>query len=201
VSGKVYLETDRLILRRFTGGDVDNLVELDSDPEVTRYLTRAMPVREEVATRTIPWMLAYYDEHPGYGTWAAIEKASHQFIGWFHLRPAHDDGREDEPELGYRLRRSSWGNGFATEASRALIGKAFSELGARRVFALTMAVNAGSRRVMEKAGMRHIRTFTTTWPEKLDGDEEGDVEYAITRQEWESSQRPVNRLRDGRGGT
>ena len=59
------------------------------------------------------------------------------------------------------------------------------------MFALTMAVNAGSRRVMEKAGLRHMRTFQTTWPEKLPGDEHGDVEYAITREEWEADHRPA----------
>ena len=188
---EVYLETDRLTLRRFTDADVDHLVELDSDPEVTRYLTLAKPVREEVATRTIPRMLDYYEQHPGFGTWAAVEKSTRAFTGWFHLRPAHEDGRDDEPELGYRFRRASWGKGYATEGSRALIDKAFTELGARRVFALSMAVNAGSRRVMEKAGLRHMRTFQTTWPEKLPGDEHGDVEYAITREEWEADHRPA----------
>ena len=182
----VYLATDRLTLRRFTDADVDALVELDSDPEVTRFLTRARPVREKVARETIPRMIAYYEDHPGFGTWAAIEKATGDFIGWFHLRPAHEDGRDDEPELGYRMRRAAWGKGYATEGSRALIDRAFNDLGARRVFALTMAVNTGSRRVMEKAGLRYIRTFTTTWPERLPGDEHGDVEYSITRAEWEA---------------
>jgi len=181
----LYLETDRLILRRFTDADVDALVELDSDPEVTRYLTGARPVRENVAGETLPVMLRYYDDHPGFGTWAAIERASGDFIGWFHLRPAHEAGRDDEPELGYRLRRASWGRGYATEGGRALVDKAFTDLGARRVFAQTMAVNLGSRRVMEKAGLRQVRTFRGTWPERLPGDEHGDVEYAITRDEWE----------------
>ena len=181
-----YLETDRLRLRRFTDDDVDALVELDSDPEVTRYLTRALPIRDEVANRTIPRIIAYYDEHPGFGTWAAIEKATGAFIGWFHLRPAHENGRDDEPELGYRFRLSAWGKGYATEGGRALVDKAFTELGARRVFALTMSVNAGSRRVMEKVGMRYLRTFHGDWPEGLPGAEHGDVEYEITRAEWES---------------
>ena len=76
--------------------------------------------------------------------------------------------------------RSAWGRGYATEGSRALVDKAFAELGARRVHASTMAVNAGSRRVMEKAGMRFVRTFVMDWPVRIEGDEEGDVEYAIT---------------------
>jgi RimJ/RimL family protein N-acetyltransferase len=47
-----------------------------------------------------------------------------------------------------------------------------------------MAVNAASRRVMEKTGLRYVRTFHAEWPDRIDGDEHGDVEYAITRQEW-----------------
>ena len=91
----------------------------------------------------------------------------------------------DEPELGYRLRAASWGLGYATEGSRALVDLAFRELGAERVFAETMAVNTASRRVMEKAGLRYVRTFHQEWPDRIEGDEHGDVEYALTRAEWE----------------
>ena len=115
--------------------------------------------------------------------WAAIERESGRFLGWFHLRPLEADP-PDEPELGYRLVRAAWGRGYGSEGSRALIDKAFAQLGARRVHASTMAVNIGSRRVMEKAGMRLVRLFHGEWPERIPGDEEGDVEYAITREEW-----------------
>ena len=91
----------------------------------------------------------------------------------------------DHPELGYRLRAASWGLGYATEGSRALVDLAFRELGAERVFAETMAVNTASRRVMEKAGLRYVRTFHQEWPDRIEGDEHGDVEYALTRAEWE----------------
>jgi RimJ/RimL family protein N-acetyltransferase len=110
--------------------------------------------------------------------------ATGQFLGWFHLRPP-EGAPVDEPELGYRLRRSAWGQGYATEGSRALIHKAFSELGARRVFAETMAVNSASRRVMEKAGLRLVRTFRRPWPDPIEGDEHGEVEYALSKAEWE----------------
>jgi RimJ/RimL family protein N-acetyltransferase len=112
-----------------------------------------------------------------------MERSTGAFLGWFHLRP--DKGAPaDEPELGYRLRRSAWGQGYTTEGSRALIDKAFHELGARRVVASTMVVNTASWRVMEKSGMRRVRLFHADWPVKIDGDEHGDVEYAITREEW-----------------
>lgn len=182
---QVFLETDRLVLRRFTEDDVDLLVDLDADPEVMRYINGGMPTsRAEVADEVLPAFLGYYQRYPGYGFWAAIEKATGQFLGWFHFRPK-PDGYDDEPELGYRLRRSAWGQGYATEGLRALIDKGFAEFGVQRVFAETMAVNTASRRVMEKAGLRYARAFHAAWPVRIPGDEHGDVEYALDRDEWE----------------
>lgn len=180
----VYLETERLVLRRLTAGDVDALVELDSDPAVMRFVNGGRATgREEIEGDILPVWLRYYERGGGFGFWAAIEKASGAFIGWFHLRP-RAEGAPDEPELGYRLRAASWGLGYATEGSRALVDHAFRELGAARVTAETMAVNTASRRVMEKAGLRYARTFFAAWPEKIEGGEYGDVEYALTRAEW-----------------
>jgi RimJ/RimL family protein N-acetyltransferase len=180
----VYLETERLLLRRVTAGDAGLLVELDSDPEVMRFITGGRPTpREEIESEILPAWLEYYEGETGYGYWAAIERAGGAFVGWFHLRP-HDDDLPHEPELGYRLRAASWGRGYATEGSRALIDRAFRELGAERVTATAMAVNAASRRVMEKAGLRYARTFHQDWPDRIEGEEFGDVEYALTRAEW-----------------
>jgi RimJ/RimL family protein N-acetyltransferase len=63
--------------------------------------------------------------------------------------------------------------------------RAFEELGVRRVVASTMVVNIASRRVLEKAGLRFVRTFHQPWPDHLDGEEKGDVEYALPRSEWQ----------------
>jgi RimJ/RimL family protein N-acetyltransferase len=188
----VYLQTERLTLRRLTADDLADLVDLDSDPAVMFYVTggRATP-RTEMRDVILPWWLAYYDRHEGFGFWAAISSADRQFLGWFHFRPHPDgprpDGTRAGAELGYRLRRSAWGKGYATEGSRALIRKGFTELGVDRVFAETMAVNIASRRVMEKAGLRYLRTFHQDWPDRIPGDEHGDVEYALTRTEWAAS--------------
>jgi RimJ/RimL family protein N-acetyltransferase len=180
----VFLQTERLVLRRFTESDVDNLVALDSDPDVMHYITGGRPTpREELRDDYIPTYLAYYRKYPGYGFWAVVEKSSDRFIGWFHLRPGPDDP-SDVAELGYRLRKSVWGKGYATEGARALIDRTFTEFDTRRVYATTMAVNIGSRRVMEKAGLTFVRTFHQDWPDPIPGDEFGDVEYAQTRAEW-----------------
>ena len=184
----VFLETERLVLRRFSMADVDNLVSLDADPDVMRFVTGGIPTsRDEIESDFLPAFLTYYDRYDGYGFWAVIEKATGEFLGWFHFRP-RPQAAAGEVELGYRLRKSAWGNGYATEGSRALIRKGFTELGVQRVVAEAMAVNAASRRVMEKAGLRLVRTFHQPWPYPIDGDQHGDVEYALDKASWQQDQ-------------
>ena len=181
----VFLETERLVLRRFTPADADLLVELYSDPDVMRFISGGRPTpREEIQDDILPRFLGYYERFAGYGYWAAIEKSTGEFVGWFHFRPRGGSDPE-EVELGYRLRPSAWGKGYATEGSRALIAKGFSEFGVQRVVASTMAVNLASRRVMEKAGLALVRAFHQSSPDVIEGAEHGDVEYALSRAEWE----------------
>lgn len=186
----VLLETERLMLRRFGAQDVDALVELDADPQVMRFISDGAPTsRAEICTDVLPGFLSYYEESHGHGFWAAIERSSGEFVGWFHLRPGANAPR-DEPELGYRLRRAAWGRGLATEGSLALIERAFTELGASRVTASTLEVNRASRSVMDKAGLRLARSFNLRWPDVIDGEQHAAVEYALTREEWEAAHRP-----------
>lgn len=183
----VFLETERLVLRQFTTDDVENLFDLDSDPQVMHFITGGRGTSREYIEQTLlPYWLKFYDESPALGCWAAADGTTGEFLGWFHFRPG-DGHPDDEPELGYRLRKSAWGKGYATEASRALIDKGFTEFGVRRVLAETMSVNTASRRVMEKCGMRLLRVFHADWPDKIPGDELGDVEYGLDRAEWGSA--------------
>jgi len=88
-SMQVFLETERLVLRRFTDDDVENLVELDSDPEVMRFINGGRPTaRDEIENEVLPAFLDHYERYAGYGFWAAVEKSTDRFIGWFHFRPA-----------------------------------------------------------------------------------------------------------------
>ncbi|WP_242910839.1 GNAT family N-acetyltransferase [Actinomadura terrae] len=176
---KVFLETDRLLLRRFTEADVDDLVILDGDPEVMRFLTGEPTPRDEIENDVLPRILCDYARGPA-GRWAAHERSTGEFVGWLALQPP-DDGDPTEVELGYRLKSSVWGRGYATEGARALIRKGFADLGVRRVWAQTMAVNTASRRVMEKAGLRYVRTFYPQFDDPLPGTEHGEVEYDLER--------------------
>ncbi len=182
---QVFLEAQRLVLRRFTMADSGNLASLDADPEVMRLVTGGIPTsREEIENEVLPAFLGYHQRYEGYGFWAAIEKATGEFLGWFHFRP-REDAAPGEVDLGYRLRKSAWGKGYATEGSRALIRKGFTEFSVQRVVAEAMAVNQASRRVMEKAGLRMVRTFHQPWPYPIDGDQFGDVEYALDKTDWQ----------------
>lgn len=177
------LHTTRMILRDVEPGDLDALLALDADPGVKRYIDGGLAVDRDEIAEMLEFWLTIPERAPGSGFFAAIEVDTERFLGWFHLRPRLKDPI-DEPELGYRLHRDTWGRGLATEGSIALVDHAFEDLGAVRVWAETMTVNTASRRVMEKAGMRLVRTFQADWPVRIDGDELGDVEYEITRETW-----------------
>jgi RimJ/RimL family protein N-acetyltransferase len=191
----VLVETERLILRRFTERDGENLFRLDSDPEVMRFLSGgARTPHEVISAKVLPRFLRYDERFPGFGFWAALEKASGDFIGWFSFNPSHVDNPY-EVNLGFRLRRAVWGKGYATEGARALIWLGFTEWGVERVLATTYQDNIASRRVMEKLGMKLTRTFRmtaadlervdtyhTTSQELWDGE---DLEYTLHKADWE----------------
>jgi RimJ/RimL family protein N-acetyltransferase len=167
--------SERLLLRPFTAADVELLVELDGDPEVRRFLADGRPVPREVVEReTLPGMFDLYRNYPGFGCRAVF--AGPEFLGWVELLPEDGPG---EASIGWRFLPRAWGHGYATEAARVLLDRVAPELGVRRVTATTMTVNTASRRVMEKLGMVHVRTFFDEWPDHIEGAEQGDVEYEL----------------------
>lgn len=146
------LETERMYLRDLCADDVEALFQLDNDPDVMRYLSKGVPTpREMFEAVYLPRMMAWQNQSPPRGFWAAHLCATDEFFGWFHLRP--DKISSEEMELGYRLKRSTWGRGLATEGSRALVRKALGPWRYSKVCARTLVRNLASRRVMEKAGL------------------------------------------------
>lgn len=112
-----------------------------------------------------------------------------RFLGWWDLSPAIPidlaGSTPDRAELGYRLVRRHWGTGLATEGARALLAHGFDTVGLDVVWAETLAVNEGSRGVMRRLGMRHVRTEVREWENPLPGTELGEVVYEMTRDEWQ----------------
>ena len=171
------LETKRLILRRFTTDDAGHLFDLDSDPEVMRFLNGGKPTpRDVVEADILPRFLQYHGRFPGFGFWAAIDRATGGFLGWFSLRPL-DGADPSEASLG------------------------FTALGVHRVTATTYQDNMASRRVMEKAGMTLRRTYRMTAADLGRADTYylasedlwagDDVEYALQKTDWERQERGI----------
>jgi RimJ/RimL family protein N-acetyltransferase len=175
--------TARLLLRRFEMEDAGLMYELDSDPAVMRYLSRERTPYAVIRDQMLPRIITMHERWPHLGRWAAHDRETGTFVGWFALDV---DAAEQvrRPELSYRLRRDAWGRGLAMEGGDTVLETAFSRPDVEAVFAQTMAVNAGSRRVMEKLGMQHIRTFHVHFDDPLPGTEKGEVEYEITRDAW-----------------
>jgi len=189
------LVTDRLTLRRLVLSDVDNLLILDGDPEVMRFVDRKTRSRAEIQATVLPRFLSYYERYHNFGVWVAETRSESRFVGCFALRPVtrseapivkwpESGDQTSTVEIGYRLRRDAWGSGYATEVTRALVRHAFTDLNVEEIVATTMTVNQASRRVMEKAGLRYARTLFLDWADPLEGSEFGEVEYGLHRDDW-----------------
>ena len=179
---EIFLETERLYLRRFLAQDAPLLVELDSDPEVMRFISRGQPTTLEENERIrLPRMLSYDRDWPPSGFWAAHLRGDDSFVGWFHLRPDLIDS--GDMELGFRLKREVWNRGLATEVSRVLISRSFADWGYQMISARTLIHNLASRRVMEKSRLRFEREFVWDnaalpgWSEE----ERRGVKYSLAR--------------------
>jgi RimJ/RimL family protein N-acetyltransferase len=188
---KVVLETERLLLRHFTEADADALLLMEQEPDVLRYVGRK-PLADVDAYRNKirSVFLPYYAKTGGYGACAIIEKTSGALVGGCSLRPGLDSDLvaemafgPDDVELGFGLRKPSWGKGYATEIARALVRRAFTELGAISLVACVTIDNLASVRVLEKAGLRRAGE-----PICLPGENELSVKYALSKGEFDNHQ-------------
>ncbi len=167
-------------MRRLVPSDTELLYELDSDPEVRRYVHAGPPDLDRIRSEILPRMCADYGRDRGF--WAAERKPTREFVGWFQLRP--EAGADGDDEIGYRLRRAVWGQGLATEGVRALVAKAFAEPATSRVVAVTLIANRGSQRVLEKVGFERAEDFIYEPPPEADAppdEERRACRYVLTR--------------------
>lgn len=171
------LTTERLRLEPLTVDHTDLLVELDSDPEVLRWIFGRALSREEVVETWMPRRLRPEADARGLGYWVGHDERG--WLGWWCL--ALDDEDPRAAELGYRLRRTAWGHGYAREGARALLAHGFETVGLDRVWATTMAVNVGSRRVLEAVGLTLDRIEVGTWEHPIPGWEQGEAYYSVSR--------------------
>ncbi|HEY9194609.1 MAG TPA: GNAT family N-acetyltransferase [Mucilaginibacter sp.] len=141
------LTTERLLLRQFEGSEVQMLWAMNSDERVARYI----PQRTEQETHELfAQMLADYHANPKLGRWAIFEQQSNEFAGMCMLINARHSLQGYE--IGYSLNYSYWGKGMATEIVQAVVDYGLNVLGLTEIYAITVAENVASGRVLKKAG-------------------------------------------------
>lgn len=147
------LRTERLILRKWRDEDLDPFAVLNSDPEVMQFMPKLLS-RNECAAR-IQGIRDHFREH-GFGLWAVEVRGVIPFVGFVGLSiPRFEAPFAPCVEIGWRLAREAWGQGFATEAARAAVTFGFHEVGLPEILSYTVPDNVRSRRVMERIGMTH----------------------------------------------
>ena len=164
--------TNRLSFRLLTSIDAELLFELDQDPEVMRHLTAGkLTSREDINKVFIPRMEAYRDPQKGWGLWGVFLKDNNEFIGWVLVRPMEFFSNKPEfknLELGWRFKQSSWGKGYASEATQQVKDVLAMNKDIRAFSATALADNLGSIGVMKRLGMSHIKNY-------LHHDSSGDI--------------------------
>lgn len=157
---KIILQTPRLILRELQFSDDTCMFEMDSDPEVHKYLGSTPFAKIEQSREQIEFVRSQYKTN-GIGRWAVIEKSSGSFLGWSGLKLVKDPINSHILfyDVGYRFMRKHWGKGYATESAKAAIKYGFEVLKLKDIFGIVDIKNDVSKKVLEKAGLSWIETF------------------------------------------
>ncbi|MDZ7926029.1 MAG: GNAT family N-acetyltransferase [Agrobacterium sp.] len=170
------LQSANLRLRPCTPADRTDFIDLERDPEVMRFLNGGPVDHETTDPEKVTFLMPRGTEPD---VWTAQRRDNGAFVGWFCLFSESPE----VAEIGYRLRQDAWGKGYASEGALALVNWGFETAGFEKVMAYTTATNTGSRRVMEKIGMKYIRTVPFK-AANFPGTEHGEVWYELTRSEW-----------------
>ena len=148
------LETPRLILRRFIMEDAPLLLELNSDPDVTRYLHEPPLTSLAEAERVLQEIILPQYTLYNLGRWAIHTKENNKFVGWCGLKYRLE---AQEVDLGYRLHKRNWGKGFATEAASHTLSYGLDTLLLPMILGRAHIDNKASQHVLEKIGMQFVR--------------------------------------------
>ena len=172
------IRTDRLLMRRWRESDREPFAAMNADPAVMRYFPSVLDRAE--SDRLVDRIEARFDEQ-GFGLWALELLSTGEFIGFTGLNPLPDGvPGAGEQEVGWRLARPAWHQGYATEAARAALEVGLRREGLPRVWSITAVLNTPSQAVMERIGMaRHSWFDHPNVPE--DHPVRPHVAYRVTR--------------------
>lgn len=157
---EIKLETKRLILREISLLDIDKFYELDSNPNVQKYVGNK-PVKDKKEIEKLILNLQKQYVENGIARWAVIEKNTNAFIGWSGIKLITEPMNKHSNfyELGYRFIEEHWGKGYATETTIALVEYAFTNLSTEKIYAICDVENSGSKNVLEKTGLKLVEIF------------------------------------------
>ena len=156
---KTSIESERLLFRELRPSDDGAMFALDSDPDVMKYLGMK-PLESIEQTREILASMNQQYLDYGIGRWAAILKESNSFIGWAGLKFIRKlNGVENTYDLGYRIIKQHWGNGYGYESAARFIDFGFNEMNLPRITAYADVNNKASIRILEKCGMKFVNKF------------------------------------------
>jgi [ribosomal protein S5]-alanine N-acetyltransferase len=156
---KIFIDTEKFILREILETDVEGMYALDSDPEVHKYLGNNPIASMDAALATIQHVRKQYKEN-GIGRWAIIDKASNEFVGWAGLKYEQNLRTNfNYYDIGYRLLRKYWGKGIASEAAKVSLEYGFNQLNINEIFAAAHVGNAASNKILTNIGLKFIDTF------------------------------------------
>jgi len=180
--GEVLLTTPRLLLRSWLAEDLAAFAALNADPEVMRYLGSALTGEQaDLLARDIQERF----EHRGFGMLPVQRRADGAFLGicGINYTPWYPD-----EEIGWRLVREHWGQGYATESARAWMSWAFTELGVARLISVTDLPNARSIAVMQRLGMVFDHEADLEDEAEAGGERFRAVVHSITAEQWRALQ-------------
>ena len=157
----MYLETQRLILRKFEEADCERLFLLDSNPDVMKYIGMPTLSKVEESKEVVKMIMQQYQDN-GVGRLAVIEKESGLLIGWsgLKLNTSEVNGYQNFYELGYRFLPETWGKGYATESGKASLEYGFNDLKAEVIYAYAHCENLASNHILTKLGFEKTGEFT-----------------------------------------
>ena len=157
---KLPIITERLILRKLTLDDVDNIFLLDSNPDVMKYVGVSPVKLKEESAKMIENIINQYKNN-GTGRLAVSEKESNQFIGWCGIKLLTDkvNGFKNVYELGYRFLPEFWGKGYATESALASLDLGFNQLSADKIYAYADVQHQSSNHILTKLGFENKGVF------------------------------------------
>ena len=154
------IKTERLVLRELIPDDAGKMFELDSNPEVHKYLGNNTIQNIEQAKEVIKIIRQQYLDNE-IGRWAAIEKSSGEFIGWSGLKFITEpkNNHVNFYDVGYRLIPKYWGKGYATESAKAWLDYGFTKMNLKEIIGTCHEENKASRRALEKCGLKFVEKF------------------------------------------